>query len=321
MRRKKDVRVSTKTAKADASELYSSAWNMAYDGMMAVSEKGIITHCNSAMCHIFGYEQGELINQPLDILIPMQQRQEHHYMVSNFIRSNVAHIMGQGREIKGRHKNGRTIHLEIGLNSIVLNGKTVAVAVVRDISGRKIAEKKLLRFAYYDQLTGLVNRTYFHEKLNDSFGRAKRYKDAFSLLYLDLDKFKPVNDEFGHKYGDQVLVQVSKRLKKLLRATDTPARLGGDEFVIILEATNHPVTCQLVAQRIIEEINKPMKIYSKHINVGVSVGIAMYHEDVESAEVLLKHADTAMYEAKRAGRNQFDFYEGLVSERDWNQQN
>lgn len=294
---------------------------MAYDGMLAVNEKGIITHCNKSVCHIFGYEQGELVKQPLDILIPISSRPEHHFMVSNFMRSNVSHIMGLGREIKGRHKNGRTVHLEIGLNSVVLNGKILAVAVVRDISDRKKAEKKLLRFAYYDQLTGLVNRTFFHEKLNDSFERAKRYKDPFSLLYLDLDKFKPINDDFGHKYGDQVLVEVSKRLKKLLRVTDTPARLGGDEFVIILEATNHPVTCQLVAQRIIEEINKPMKIYSKLLNVGVSIGIAMYHENVESAEMLLKHADTAMYEAKRAGRNQFDFYEGLVSERDWNPQN
>src|SRR5688572_11517655 len=179
---KKNPAKKTISSKADDSGLYRSAWDMAYDGMIAVDDKGIITHCNNAMCHIFGYKQDELINQPLDILIPTQHRQDHHHMVSNFMHSNVSHIMGQGREIKGRHKNGRTVHLEIGLNSIVLRGKTVAVAVVRDVSDRKKAEKKLLRFAYYDQLTGLVNRTYFHEKLNDSFERAKRYKDPFSLL-------------------------------------------------------------------------------------------------------------------------------------------
>ncbi len=174
-------------------------------------------------------------------------------------------------------------------------------------SAKKI-EKKLQHYAYYDQLTGLANRTYFNKKLDESFERAKRYKTPFSIMFLDLNKFKDVNDQYGHKYGDQVLVQSAKRIKKLLRTTDLAARLGGDEFLILLDSLEHKNDCQLVAQRIIETIRKPYSVYSKRLHIGVSIGITTYNQNIQNADTLIKQADQAMYKAKLNAKSHYAFF-------------
>lgn len=158
---------------------------------------------------------------------------------------------------------------------------------------------RLLRLAYHDDLTGLPNRALFHDRLNQIIVRARREHEHVSLIFLDIDRFKPVNDAYGHYIGDQLLKQVAMRLRQSMRESDTVARLGGDEFAVILSPLNDPV---VVAEKIIADLSKPFDVNGYHLQLGVSVGVAFYPEDGDNDSQLLKAADDAMYRAKRSGR-------------------
>lgn len=159
--------------------------------------------------------------------------------------------------------------------------------------------KRIQYLALHDPLTGLSNRRLFDEHLKQCIVAAQRRKNKFSILYIDLDKFKPVNDEFGHKQGDKVLVAVSERIRACLRASDIIARMGGDEFIVILKDTPTPETASEVAEKIRRRISLPIGIAEENtVSVGASIGISTYPDNGESADELVKHADSAMYIAK-----------------------
>ena len=189
------------------------------------------------------------------------------------------------------------------------NGKPLVIAGTRkSIDEIKQTEKQLRYLADYDQLTHLPNRTLFHQHLNHSIEIAKRFNEKVALLYLDLDGFKLVNDAHGHAVGDQLLQAVSSRLTHVLRSIDRCSRLGGDEFAIIIERvkTDHEVESTL--DRILEEISRPFDLYNLKVITSASVGIAIYPDNAELSSDLLKHADFAMYEAKRNGKKHYQFY-------------
>lgn len=167
---------------------------------------------------------------------------------------------------------------------------------------RKGSEKKLAHLAYYDQVTGLPNRSLFRDRLGHAIARSKRDETALSAMFLDLDRFKAINDGYGHDVGDQLLKTVGSRLQSVLRETDTVARLGGDEFAILLERTSGEAEARAVAGRILEAMESPILCAKDQIVVSTSVGIAMYPEHGYTVEGLLKSADAAMYEAKSHGR-------------------
>ncbi len=179
--------------------------------------------------------------------------------------------------------------------------------IIRDISERKRAEKELAYLAYHDALTGLHNRKAFLEKLDESIREAKRHENDRSILYIDLDHFKRVNDIYGHEIGDRLLVQVADRIRKVLRDTDYISRLGGDEFAVILGGVTKPRPEKL-AERLIRSLGKIYDIQGIRIGfVTPSIGISTYPDDGHDAETLLKHADSAMYKAKEE-RNSFYVY-------------
>ncbi|HPE45788.1 MAG TPA: sensor domain-containing diguanylate cyclase, partial [Deltaproteobacteria bacterium] len=179
--------------------------------------------------------------------------------------------------------------------------------IIRDISDRKRAENELAYLAYHDALTGLHNRKAFLEKLDEAIREARRYENRRTVLYIDLDHFKRVNDDHGHEIGDRLLAQVAARLRTVLRETDYISRLGGDEFTVILGGVTTPGPVK-PAERILRTLGMPYEISGLTIDfVTPSIGISTYPDDGHDAETLLKHADNAMYKAKER-RNTFHVY-------------
>lgn len=174
---------------------------------------------------------------------------------------------------------------------------------------RKRFEEHLTYLAQYDHLTGLVNRTLFRDRLVQATARSKRMQQMIGLMLLDLDRFKLVNDTFGHDIGDELLKAVSERLKTCVREVDTVARMGGDEFTIILEGVSSEQNILVVAKRITESIATPFELKGHCISIGISIGITIYPQDDHPVDELLKHADTAMYQAKQHGGSAFHLHE------------
>ncbi len=189
------------------------------------------------------------------------------------------------------------------------------VVVVTDITKQKEAEATLRRMASYDPLTSLPNRTLLMDRVNHAIDRAKRYKLSICLFFLDLDRFKQVNDSLGHEAGDTLLKEVANRLTQCLRADDTVARLGGDEFVILLEQFSSTDDLSNIAKKIINAIDTPITIDGQQMSVSTSIGISVYPYDASTATDLLKNADLAMYHAKEQGRNNFQFFTHSMNEK------
>jgi len=184
---------------------------------------------------------------------------------------------------------------------------------VRYAIERKRSEERLTYLAQYDQLTGLVNRTLFRDRLIQAMARSKRLQQPLGLMLLDLDRFKAVNDTLGHDVGDELLKSVAERLKTCVREVDTVARMGGDEFTIILEGVSSEQSIIVVAKRITESISSVFHLKGHDVSVGVSIGITVYPHDDHSIDELLKHADSAMYRAKQQGGSGFAFHEASGS--------
>ncbi|WP_390444172.1 putative bifunctional diguanylate cyclase/phosphodiesterase [Pseudoalteromonas sp. MTN2-4] len=180
--------------------------------------------------------------------------------------------------------------------------------MISDITERKTQEEKVQYQAYYDALTALPNRSLLLERISQSLLYSERYKQLSALLFIDLDRFKRINDTIGHEAGDALLIEVSARLTQIVRKSDTVSRFGGDEFVILLNNIASIEHCTAIAQKIINELSKPFMIHSFEIFSGASIGITLLPEDADNAKELLRLADLAMYKAKENGRNQFHFF-------------
>jgi diguanylate cyclase (GGDEF)-like protein len=182
------------------------------------------------------------------------------------------------------------------------------IAVGHDSTDRKANQERMEHLAYYDQLTGLHNRVLFKDQLRKALNSCQRNNTQFSLMYLDLDHFKRINDTLGHEAGDVLLVEVARRLRTCLREEDIVARLGGDEFAVLLQQVTNPQYAYSVANKIIAALNQPLVLHGKEVVIGVSIGITMAPNDSEDIDSLMKNADLAMYRAKEKGRNKFQFY-------------
>jgi diguanylate cyclase (GGDEF)-like protein/PAS domain S-box-containing protein len=281
------------------------------EGILVVDEAGVIRATNPSLDHMLGYEPGELLGQPLDIIIPPEYAERHRQHLEHFHAAGEAHIMGKGREVAGFHKDGHQVPMEVGISQVQGEPGYYLIGVVRDISERKKAEQELQFMAMHDMLTGLSNRMSLRIQLHKAIIDAKRYPDRrFALLYCDLVRFKQANDRMGHQAGDVILKVVAERLRRSVRESDMVARLGGDEFVILAQEPSEESATKL-AQRIIKAVEAPLEINSKRITVGISIGVAFYPEDGQEASILLNHADQAMYQTKGTGASAFKFFREL----------
>jgi len=283
----------------------------AVEGIIAIDTNGTIKDVNNATILIFGYSPQELIGQNVNKLMPAPYHEQHDQYLKNYLETGEAKIIGIGREVKGLKKDGTIFPLYLAVSKVDLDGEIFFTGLVQDISERKISEEKIRNMAHFDNLTQLPNRALFHERLNHAMPFATRNKQTIALLYIDLDGFKVVNDTLGHSAGDQLLVQVAERLKKYVRESDTVARLGGDEFAIVLLDVKDAASVATKAEHVIESLEAPYPDISELCNIGCSIGIALFPDDADDMNSLVKTADEAMYLVKKHGKNDYCFYHDM----------
>ena len=282
------------------------------EGVVITDADSRIVEVNDAYCRITGYGRDELIGRN-----PSTTSSGRHDAA--FYREMWQRIQRDGHwsgEIWDRRKNGEIYPKLLTINAVYddRGGLTHYVGVFSDISRIKATEEKLERLAYYDSLTGLPNRMLFRDRLNHEVAMARRHNTKMAVMFIDLDRFKYVNDTLGHSAGDRLLVEVAERLVDCVREADTVARLGGDEFVVILSDLSEGQWAGGVAQLVIDAVSRPVELEGQEVFVGASVGIGVWPDDGERSETLIKNADVAMYHAKEAGRGTFKFFTDAMNQ-------
>jgi diguanylate cyclase (GGDEF)-like protein/PAS domain S-box-containing protein len=292
-----------------AQEQFQVAVESAPNGILIVDPMGNISLVNTKIEQLFRYNRVELIGRSIDILLPERFQSQHAGLREIFGANPDLSMGGSSTEIFGLRRDGVQFPIEISLNPIhTPRGKGILISLV-DATERKRAESELKRTAFHDALTGLPNRTLFLDNLLRLNTMAKRHgHHPFALLFLDLDRFKVINDSLGHMAGDKLLIEMAQRIVECTRDEDTVARLGGDEFAILVEQIRGPEDAVRIAERILERFADPLILDDNEVSVGASIGIALSMSGEEQPENLLRDADMAMYQAKtrRTGYQIFD---------------
>ncbi len=275
------------------------------EAIMITDEEARIVAVNSAFTSMTGYTEQELLGKNPRVMASGLHDQAFFREMWKAI-NDTGHWQG---EIWDRGKNGRIYPKWTTINLIRNEqGRPVNyIAVANDITERKIAEKNIEFLAYYDVLTGLANRTLLHDRLTQVMAAAHRDRQKFSLLFLDIDRFKYVNDSMGHAIGDKLLQLVARRMLDCVREGDTVSRIGGDEFVVLLRETDESGAAH-VAEKILKSLAVAYDIEGTRISTYASIGISVYPDHAGDIDTLIRNADMAMYHAKSEGRNNFQFY-------------
>nr|WP_024678787.1 EAL domain-containing protein [Pseudomonas syringae] len=272
---------------------------------------GYIVQANEAFTRVSGYEVAQVLDQ-LPGMLTVESEQEAH------LRYILRQLNGQGTwegEIRLKRRNGEHYPAWVGITAVVDDEGDLAsyVCFFSDISERKASEDRIHRLAYYDALTHLPNRTLFQDRLHSALQQAERQQAWVVLMFLDLDRFKPINDSLGHAAGDRMLQEMATRLLACVSADDTVARMGGDEFTLLLQPdlTREAALTRAihVAERILTSLVTPFVLEGREFFVTASIGIALSPQDGSELSKLMKNADTAMYHAKERGKNNFQFYQ------------
>jgi len=288
--------------KTEASlQLTSRVFSDTHDGIIITDAKGNIQDVNPAFCRITGYNREEIIGQNPSILSSGKQPPKFYADMWQTINED-GHWEG---EVWNRKKGGEVYAELLSISSLKDEDDNVThyLGVFSDITQSKQQQEKLNMMAHYDVLTELPNRALFADRFQQATARNKRSKQQLAVCFLDLDNFKPINDTYGHDVGDEILVQVARRIKDTIREEDTVSRQGGDEFALLLSDILSPAQCEQLLDRILFVLAEPYFIDGIEHNLSASCGVTSYPHDESDLDTLLRHADHAMYEAKQAGRN------------------
>jgi diguanylate cyclase (GGDEF)-like protein/PAS domain S-box-containing protein len=294
----------------ERAQYYGEAFRQTKDWVIIINQDFTKVTSNAAIREVFGWEQEEF---PFHQSLLGFDKAKIKFYTSIVLNLKVGQHW-RGEELitsaKGQKFNV-IVNISVGKNS---NGNLHYTFVFTDISAQKIAENELRYMANYDHLTGLPNRALLLERIEQAINRAARKKDNIALFFIDLDRFKKINDTLGHDFGDILLIEMTKRLTEILRQDDTIARQGGDEFVVLLERFSSPNKLAKIAQKIINITEEPFQLKETVVSIGCSIGIAIYPNDGVSSTELFKNSDIAMYCAKQNGRNNFQFFEPSMND-------
>lgn len=288
-------------------ELFRSMVDLSGDLLFLVDGA---SHCiidvNASAREHIGRPREQLIGQPIDSLLqPAAQMALQRALDIALPRAHSLTTLVS--ELPS--SEGRTFPAEIKVRCGTSAGQLFAILAVRDIAERKEAEAQLRYLALHDVLTGLPNRLLLSNQLNHAIERSKRSGSKGAVLYIDLDRFKSVNDSLGHPAGDELLQIIARRLLECLRKVDTLARLGGDEFIVLQEDLSHSNAAAELAQKLIEQIANPVTLANGYeLFISGSIGISFYPEDADNVDQLVQQADAALYDAKESGRNTYRVY-------------
>jgi diguanylate cyclase (GGDEF)-like protein/PAS domain S-box-containing protein len=284
---------------------FRTAMDATADAIFLLDRSGMcFVDVNATACRMLGYERAEFLALGAAGLRDSDRArlQELYHKLLEGEQS------GAMAELLVPRKDGSSLAVEVQRRTLRSGSGWILVAVARDITERKEAEQRLLKLAHYDTLTGLPNRTQFCHALSRALEQAAEHGWAVGVLFLDLDRFKTVNDTLGHPIGDELLRQFSSRLVDCLRVRDTVGRFGGDEFAAVLMLPDGPQTSIAVVDKIRDALRRPFDLEGHEVTVTASIGITVYPDDGRDADTLVRYADTAMYRAKDAGRDAFRFF-------------
>lgn len=283
--------------------------NNVNEGIIVIGEAGLIVSFNAAAENIFGYNGQEIINQNFNQLISADHLEEsgQYHKFTNEDTQGELHY-GVTREVIGLRKDFSAFPLELKTTQIHIQNRLLFITTARDITERKDAEQRISYMASHDALTSLPNRALLQDRIQQTLVQNKRRNQKAAVLFIDLDKFKIINDTLGHDVGDGLLIEAAARLVSCVRSEDTVARQGGDEFIILLSKISNPEDAGIIAQKLLESLTQTFLIKGKSLHIGASIGIAVFPDDGDNMESLLKNSDIAMYHAKESGRGNYQYF-------------
>jgi diguanylate cyclase (GGDEF)-like protein/PAS domain S-box-containing protein len=293
-------------------EKYRTLVDMSQDGVF-LSQAGKFSYVNRAFAYMLGYEPEEITGLPItDIVLASNGK-----LAEQIVSDTVSHRAIEPHEMHLRCKDvNNQVTASVTVSRISWRGRSASMGTVRDITEHKKVEQELVHNAYHDALTGLPNRNFFMDRLSQALDHGgKRDNDRFAVLFLDLDRFKLINDSLGHSFGDRLLVAIAKRLRTCLRPNDLIARHGGDEFTILLERLQSLDEATTVADRIHEELARAFSVNGHDVFTTASIGIVISASHYQHPDELLRDADTAMYRAKAAGKSGYVVFDDEMHER------
>lgn len=308
----------TEQKKTDASLLmFKTLLDSSSDAIYVIdSTTSYIIECNQPGYLNLGYQRDEVVGKlKVSDINPKMARKGAWKKLTDELKETKSMLF----ERNSIHKDGTNLPVEVSLSYIQFDSQSYVLAVVRDIRQRKAAEKLIWQQANYDHLTGLPNRRLVTDRIQQAIHQADINDTYITLLYLDLDRFKEVNDTFGHAKGDQLLIDVARRLNEAVKPSDTVARLGGDEFTLILSEFDNTepfnkAAVESVANKILYSLNQPFQLDNEQVYISASIGIAFYPGDAKNSDDLFKAADQAMYSAKAQGKNCFQYFSASMQE-------
>jgi diguanylate cyclase (GGDEF)-like protein/PAS domain S-box-containing protein len=288
-------------------EDYASTFELAAVGIGHVASTGKFIHVNRKLCEMLGYSREELLDRTVKQISHPEDEHATDLMRDQLRAGRIESFKIEKRYIR---KDGTTMWAE--LTTALKRGSSgmglYDVSVVEDITARKQAESRVQYLASHDEMTGLPNRTLFGQLLKHAVENALRYQGHFAVMFIDLDRFKHINDCLGHEAGDALLKEMARRFRGCLRASDVVARLGGDEFVVLLHEVDTENQVLGVARNLLNAAMKPVLIHGQDCRVTASIGIALFPRDGGDENTIMRNADLAMYLAKQEGKNNFQFY-------------
>lgn len=271
------------------------------------------SYVNPRFAEIFGYSAEEILRE--GNVLKFIEREDRAFVAGNFRRQLSGEVSNLQYEFRGRRKDGNIVHVE-ALNGLgTYNGHNAVLGTLIDISERKQAEEKLLHMAFHDPLTGLPNRMLFNDRAEQAIAMTRRDNEVLALLFIDIDRFKAINDSLGHAAGDRLICEVADRLSECVRESDTVSRFGGDEFNLMLTQVHNQSDTELIAHKILLALRRPFNIEGHELHVTASIGIALFPRDGSDVQTLIKNSDMALYRAKDLGRNNYQTFNPAMNAR------
>jgi diguanylate cyclase (GGDEF)-like protein/PAS domain S-box-containing protein len=278
-----------------------------------IVQEDYFSYVNPRFAEIFGYTAEEIVRE--GNVLKLIDQEDRAFVAGNFRRQLSGETSSLQYEFRGRRKDGKLVHVE-AINGLgTYNGRNAVLGTLLDISERKQAEEKVLHMAFHDPLTGLPNRLLFNDRAEQAMAMARREDEVLALLFIDLDRFKAINDTLGHDAGDRLLREVADRLRECVRESDTVSRFGGDEFNLLLTQVRNESDTELIAHKILRALRRPIHIEGHELHGTVSIGIALFPRDGSDVQTLIKNADTALYRAKDLGRNNYQIFNPAMNAR------
>lgn len=296
----------------DQLRLAATVFDASLNAVLIADGEGRIRKINRAFTAILGYEEADVLGRN-----PSMMQSGHHAL--SFYQDLWGQLLESGHwegEVLNRHRDGRIVPIWESITAVRDEQGAVShfIGIFSDISEQKAQARRIHQLAYYDALTGLPNRTLLMDRCRQALSRAKRGHSQLAMLFMDLDRFKHINDSLGHPVGDALLQAVAQRLEQVVRDTDTVARLGGDEFVVLLENVASPQDVDVSVQRILQAFREPFALEEHSLSVGTTVGVSLYPEHGSDVTSLFKFADLALYQAKESSRGGYRLFEPRFNE-------